>query len=79
MLKLIKNIKKSISLTYFVSNSQMLYFDIINIHIIKLRSLLRELINNEFHLFHYTIETHTCKNIGGSVSFQYGINIFFLY
>jgi len=53
-------------------------FDIINIHIIVLGSLLGEPLHHGFHLIHYIIETHTYKHIGSSVSFQYGINIFFL-
>jgi len=53
-------------------------FDIINIHIIVLGSLLGEPIHHGFHLIHYIIETHTYKHIGRSVSFQCGINIFFL-
>jgi hypothetical protein len=51
-------------------------FDIINIHIIVLGSLLGEPLHHGFHLIHYIIETHTYKHIGRSVSFQYGINIF---
>jgi hypothetical protein len=51
-------------------------FYIINIHIITLGSLLGELVYYDFHLIYYTIETHTYKYIGGSVSFQCGIYIF---
>jgi len=54
-------------------------FYIINIHIITLGSLLGEFVYYDFHLIYYTIETHTYKYIGGSVSFQCGIYIFFMF
>jgi len=44
-------------------------FDIINIHIITLESVLGEPIHHGFYLIYYTIETHTYKHLRGIVSF----------
>ena len=46
------------------------------IHKIALGSLLVKLIHNDFHLIYYIIETYTYKHLGGSVSFQCGIDMF---
>jgi len=55
----------------------MLSFDIINIHIITLGSQIEEFVHHG--LIYYTIENPHLETLGGSVSFQCGINIFSLF
>jgi hypothetical protein len=55
----------------------MLSFDIINIYIIILGSQTADFV---YHgLIYYTIENSHLETLGGSVSFQCGINIFSLF
>jgi hypothetical protein len=55
----------------------MLSFDIISIHIITLGSQIEEFVHHG--LIYYTIENPHLETLGGSVSFQCGINIFSLF
>jgi len=55
----------------------MLSFDIINIHKITLGSQIEEFVHHG--LIYYTIENPQLETLGGSVSFQCGINIFSLF
>ena len=52
-------------------------FDIINIHLITLENPLVELIHRICYLIYYVIETYIYKHRVGSVSFQYGMKIFY--
>jgi hypothetical protein len=59
--------------------SHVLFFDIINIHIITLGSSLEEFIHHDFYLIYFTIKTYTFKHLGGSVLFECGINFFYFF
>jgi hypothetical protein len=59
--------------------SHVLFFDIINIYIITLGSSLEEFIHHDFYLIYFTIKTYTFKHLGGSVSFECGINFFYFF
>jgi hypothetical protein len=59
--------------------SHVLFFDIINIHIITLGSSLEKFIHHDFYLIYFTIKTYTFKHLGGSFSFECRIKIFFIF